>query len=131
LISIILLIARIFAQSYAVKSIAREFGGQEDFNKAFGLLAHAAIPELLARLLDIFPSLVNSSAFSALLWLLVATYTIILVYHGGYRMLGVPEGQRGIFAAAALALMLVVSVGISIIGATLAPTTTPWSLSID
>jgi hypothetical protein len=63
--------------------------------------------------------------------LLVFGYTIVLVYHGAYRMLGVPECQRGIFAAATLAIMLVVSVGTGILSVLLAPMTTPWSLSIN
>jgi len=131
LIAIILFIVRIFAQSYTVKSIAKEFGGQEDFDRAFALLAHVAIPEMASHLLSIFPSLVSSQAFISLLWLLLVAYTSILVYHGAYKMMGVPKGQQGIFAAASLALMLLVYVGINIVGATLSPTTTPWSLAID
>ena len=130
ILSIILSVGSIFLGARAIARLAREFGGQQDLDRAFSLLAHVALPAITARSIGLFPQLAYSLSFFVLISLVTLFYTIYLVYQGAHKMLCAPEQQRLALTAAILVVILLLSALTGILTTLLAPVTEPWTLPL-
>ena len=118
-------VGALFIGARALENLAPHFGGRNDMNRAFSLLAHSFVPVTLAQFLGLIPAL-----YGVLALVISLSYSMYLFYRGGHTMLGIPDDQRLTFAAAGIGVMILIGVVGVFLAAFIAPPIPPGTLPI-
>lgn len=110
-------VAMLFIAGFVVQKLSTTFQGSASREKAFSLVAHAALPGLAAGLLGIFPPLLA-------IGLILGIVGIYAFYSGISTMTAVPEGSRLMFVLSCVVVMIVLGFVVSAVEALLI--SSPW-----
>lgn len=122
LVRVVATIGTVFVCAVALKKLAPQFGGRNDMNRAFSLLAHSMIPEALSSIFAVIPWLGLASS------LFLAVFSIYVLYQGCSKMLDIPDNQRITFVGSAVAVMILISIVITALSWFVAWPTPPGTL---
>ena len=100
-----------FALAWLIEKLASFFQGKANYDRAYGWIIHASLPQLVGTMLTIFPPI------GAPLSILFSIYALYVLYKGLPSMLEIPITQRIPFFITYLVVVLLVFVGVLIVAA--------------
>ncbi|MBN1542777.1 YIP1 family protein [candidate division KSB1 bacterium] len=104
----VLMIVGFYVAAYVINLLSPSFGGIQDDQKAFKLVAYAATASLVAQIVVILP-------FLGIVALIGSLYSIYLFYVGAPIVLGVPKEKSLLFTLVSILVMVGVSIVISLL----------------
>jgi len=113
-------VAMLFVTALVVQKLSASFQGSASREKAFSLVAHAALPGLAAGLLGIFPPL-------WIIGLILSIVGLYAFYSGIPTMTSVPDGSRVIFLISCVVVTMVFGIVLSAVLKIVVGS--PWALS--
>jgi hypothetical protein len=108
--SLIMTIGGVLLSAFIIDLLAPSFGAQKNFTKSFALVTYAYTPFLVAGIFYIFPPL-------AFLALLAGLYSLYVLFLGLKPMTTCPDDKQAVYFIVSLAVIILVSLVLSLIAA--------------
>lgn len=114
-VSIAMTLVLCWAMARIVARLAPRFGGRDDPDAAFRLMAYGGTAALAAGVINVIPAIAS-------IGLLGALYTLYLIHRGLPVMLAVPPERAATFTAVIAVCAMVLGLLVGVVGAMLTPT---------